>query len=171
MSPARARQLSSSLSFSAIWRFGTLNGKGFLAAGLGVSIIISFVLDHFQRFSLPIFRDNSGSRTKGHKFSLSFHLSAADLVEKSDLDLISEAPVIGHGTVTIPDPCLLESRALSTISLTATANPHNQFFVVAIQLGALGTCLLVAMWIVHLMYSTIPGLFGWFGRLVVAART
>ena len=49
-----------------------------------------------------------------------------------------------------------------------SANPHNQTFAVAIQLGILGVIVLYAMWISHamLMFS-LPGQGGWIGSLLV----
>ena len=47
-------------------------------------------------------------------------------------------------------------------------NPHNQIFAVAIQLGAVGAVVLLAMWIAHFMLFTGGGLVAWIGMTVVA---
>jgi O-antigen ligase len=48
-----------------------------------------------------------------------------------------------------------------------TSNPHNQVLAVAIQLGLVGTWLIVAMWVVHLSLFAGPGLVCWLGIVVV----
>ena len=50
---------------------------------------------------------------------------------------------------------------------SATTNPHNQTFAVAIQLGLIGAAVLWAMWIAHLLLFRGPGLVGWIGLVVV----
>ena len=50
---------------------------------------------------------------------------------------------------------------------SATTNPHNQTFAVAIQLGLLGALVLWAMWIAHLLLFRAAGLVEWIGLLVV----
>ena len=49
-----------------------------------------------------------------------------------------------------------------------TVNPHNQIFTVAIDLGLVGACALVAMWIAHLALFTAATPTAWFGLTVVA---
>ena len=48
-----------------------------------------------------------------------------------------------------------------------TGNPHNQIFAVAIQLGLVGTGLLFAMWIAHLLLFRGGGPAGLIGLVVV----
>ena len=50
---------------------------------------------------------------------------------------------------------------------TATTNPHNQTFAVAIQLGLAGAVVLWAMWIAHLLLFRGSGLAEWIGFVVV----
>jgi hypothetical protein len=47
-------------------------------------------------------------------------------------------------------------------------NPHNQIFAVAVQLGAIGVALLIAMWAAHFMLFGGGGLNAWIGLIVVA---
>jgi hypothetical protein len=49
----------------------------------------------------------------------------------------------------------------------AAANPHNETFAVAIQLGAVGALVLWAMWIAHLWMFRGAGLVEWIGFVVV----
>ena len=80
------------------------------------------------------------------------------------LRIVSEAPVLGHGTGTIADE--FRRHASGSAVITAT-NPHSQVFTVAIQLGAVGLVILSAMWAVHWLMFTAPGLSAWFGLMVV----
>jgi O-antigen ligase len=79
---------------------------------------------------------------------------------------VAAAPVIGHGTGSIPD----QYRRVATgegVTAIAANNPHNQIFAVAIQLGMLGVALLMTMWVAHLALFGGPGLISWFGLVVV----
>jgi O-antigen ligase len=88
---------------------------------------------------------------------------------KKSLALVAAAPVIGHGTGTIPQLF----RRGETNPLVATTNPHSQMLAVAIELGLLGTAALLAMWIAHLALfrdGIVRGegtLIAWFGLVVV----
>lgn len=107
----------------------------------------------YEKYSVRDERNSSGERAEFYKKSVAF---------------IREAPVIGHGTGTIPS---LFARAVvgeSGSAATATTNPHNQTFAVAIQVGLLGALLLWGMWIAHLLLFRGPGLVEWIGFMVVA---
>jgi O-antigen ligase len=49
-----------------------------------------------------------------------------------------------------------------------TADPHNQILATAIQLGLIGTVVLLAMWIAHLLFFCAPRLPAGIGLTVVA---
>jgi O-antigen ligase len=80
------------------------------------------------------------------------------------LRIVSEAPVIGHGTGSIAEE--FRRHADGPADMTAT-NPHSQVFTVAIQLGAVGVVILLAMWAAHWLMFTVPGLPAWIGLMVV----
>jgi O-antigen ligase len=50
---------------------------------------------------------------------------------------------------------------------SATTNPHNQTFAVAIQLGLVGAVVLWAMWLAHLLLFRGHGLAEWIALVVV----
>jgi O-antigen ligase len=82
------------------------------------------------------------------------------------LDFIAAAPVIGHGTGTIPQ--LFQRTATPGIDpMRITQNPHNQILTVAIQLGVVGALVVVALWIAHLALFCGRSLIAWFGLVVV----
>jgi O-antigen ligase len=84
------------------------------------------------------------------------------------LRFIREAPLIGHGTGSIRG---LFQKAATGDAVDASghvvANPHNQTLAVAIQWGIVGTILLYAMWLLHLLLFSGEGLVTWIGLLVV----
>jgi len=84
---------------------------------------------------------------------------------KKSLGIITAAPVIGHGTGSIPDQ--FERAAQGGVFGQLADNPHNQVFAAAIQLGLIGTALLVAMWIAHLALFRGGGLLAWIGIVMV----
>jgi hypothetical protein len=50
----------------------------------------------------------------------------------------------------------------------ATVNPHNQTFMVAIQLGAIGALILIAMWLAHFgLFLRATGLAATVGLAIV----
>jgi O-antigen ligase len=87
---------------------------------------------------------------------------------QKSLRFISEAPIFGHGTGSTRG--LFEQAATGPKLLASgevVGNPHNQTLNVAIQWGALGTVLLYAMWLVHLLLFRGDGLVAWIGLMVV----
>ena len=83
------------------------------------------------------------------------------------LDFIKSAPVIGHGTGSIPELFRRSAAGQSGVAAVAAANPHNQTLAVAIQLGLVGTALLWAMWLAHLWLFRSGGVAAWAGLVIV----
>jgi O-antigen ligase len=85
---------------------------------------------------------------------------------KKSLSFVRSAPVIGHGTGSIPEQ--FRGAVNDTGSgAVATVNPHNQIFGVAIQLGLVGAAVLAAMWFAHFMLFWSGSLIAWVGMVVV----
>jgi hypothetical protein len=89
-----------------------------------------------------------------------------EFVRKS-LGFVMQAPLIGHGTGSIHDLFIRSSLGKTGAQGSATANPHNQTFAVAIQLGLVGAVVLWAMWVAHLLLFRGEGLAAWVGLVVV----
>jgi O-antigen ligase len=87
---------------------------------------------------------------------------------RRSLAFVAEAPVIGHGTGTIPE-LFRRAAASQTMPEMLTTNPHSQILTVTIQLGLIGTVALIAMWCAHLALFRDGSLIAWFG-LVVAVQ-
>jgi O-antigen ligase len=85
---------------------------------------------------------------------------------KKSLAFIAEAPLIGHGTGTIPGLFRRDATAETNPALITT-NPHSQILAVMIELGLVGAIALVAMWLAHLALFRDGTLIAWFGLLVV----
>ncbi len=97
------------------------------------------------------------------------HNDVGDHVEflKKSIAFVGEAPVIGHGTGSIPELFRRSAAGQTGSAAVASVNRHNQIFAVAIQLGTLGAAILLAMWFAHYMLFRTTGLVAWIGTVVV----
>lgn len=80
---------------------------------------------------------------------------------------IESAPLIGHGTGSIVEMFRRSAAGQSGVRGEVSANPHNQTFAVAIQLGLLGAAVLWAMWLSHFLLFRGASLTAWIGVVVV----
>jgi O-antigen ligase len=83
------------------------------------------------------------------------------------IGLVEQAPVLGNGTAGFTETFRRTAVGSSGAESIVTGNPHNQVFAVAIQLGLVGTSLLVAMWVAHLLLFRGGGTVAWIGLIVV----
>ena len=97
------------------------------------------------------------------------HNDVGDHIEflKKSIAFVGEAPVIGHGTGSIPELFRRSTVGQTGATAVVSVNPHNQILAVAIQIGALGAALLLAMWVAHLVLFYRTGLTAWIGTVVV----
>jgi O-antigen ligase len=111
---------------------------------------------HRSLLEVQLYQTTTESTSTGVRFEL----------WKKAFGFVAAAPVIGHGTGSIPDQY---RRAATGEGVTAVAanNPHNQIFAVAIQLGLLGVAILMTMWVAHLALFRGADLISWFGLVVV----
>ena len=86
---------------------------------------------------------------------------------KESLQIISSAPIIGHGTGSIPEQFQKLTNGQFGATAVSTVNPHNQTFAVAIQLGLIGAIVLWAMWLGHVSLFRSEGVVAWFGTVIV----
>ena len=95
--------------------------------------------------------------------------SAGERLEfwQKSIESIKTAPIIGNGTGSIPDQFRRAAAGQNGMAGEASVNPHNQIFVIGIQLGFVGIALLLAMWIAHLALFQSDGLAPWIGLVVV----
>lgn len=86
---------------------------------------------------------------------------------RKSADLVSRAPVIGHGTGSIQSLFQQHGAGENPDTAVITNNPHNQVLAVALQLGLVGVLVLFAMWLVHLTTFRGASLAAWIGLVVV----
>lgn len=83
------------------------------------------------------------------------------------IGFVADAPLIGHGTGSIRDQFRRSVAGRTGVGAMASANPHNQTLAVAVQLGIVGTAVLFAMWLSHLLLFRGEGLAAWAGLVIV----
>jgi O-antigen ligase len=132
----------------------------YLAAGLAALAIVWMTSHHLRARVSVVSNEINEHVATGADTSSGARLD----FWKYSLRIVGEAPVVGHGTGTIA----AEFRRHAEGSAGATArNPHNQIFTVAIQLGAVGVLILLAMWAAHWLMFARAGLPAWIGMVVV----
>jgi O-antigen ligase len=151
----------------ALLALRTLSAKGVAVLVVGALLIGSigwFSSTNLRYRTTQLWTDYETYAARDERNSLG---ERAEFYKKS-VAFIREAPVIGHGTGTIRSLFAKAVVGESGSAATATANPHNQTFAVAIQLGLVGALALWAMWIAHLLLFRGGGLAEWIGLLIVA---
>jgi len=130
------------------WRqFGAKGLLGASLAGVVVSTSVWYTSPYLRArltHSVAEFRAYQSSDAPN---STGMHLAFL----RESLTIVATAPMIGHGTGSIPEQFRLVTSGRNSSSSVATVNPHNQIFAIAIQLGLIGTGVLMAMWIAHLL--------------------
>jgi len=88
-------------------------------------------------------------------------------VERSSVESVARAPIMGHGTGSIPSELRSTISPETGLASMGTVNPHNEILVVAVQLGAIGAIALFALWISHLLLFRGEGAIAWIGLVAV----
>jgi O-antigen ligase len=86
---------------------------------------------------------------------------------RKSMIIVGRAPVFGHGTGSIREQFHQVAAGRTGMAALVAANPHNQILATAIQLGLIGTVVLLAMWTAHLLFFFSPGLPAGIGFAVV----
>jgi O-antigen ligase len=86
---------------------------------------------------------------------------------KMSVKVIQDAPLLGHGTGSIKE-VFARAAAADPAAPAGATNPHNQILAIAVQFGAVGAILLLAMWAAQLRMFLFPGPTAWVGLSVVA---
>jgi O-antigen ligase len=86
--------------------------------------------------------------------------SAGERLEfwRKSVMMIADAPVFGHGTGSIREQFRRSAVGQTGMAALASTNPHNQILAIAIQLGLLGTVVLLVMWIAQVRLFVGVGL-------------
>jgi O-antigen ligase len=86
---------------------------------------------------------------------------------RKSLLFVEAAPILGHGTGSITEQFRQAAVGHTGASSVPSANPHNQIFAIAIQLGIVGTVVLLAMWTAHALLFRGGGFVAWIGLIIV----
>jgi O-antigen ligase len=86
---------------------------------------------------------------------------------RKSIIIIMNAPFFGHGTGSIREQFRQLAAGQTGMAGLTSANPHNQIFAIAIQLGLVGAAALLAMWIAHFLFFFAPGPTAGIGLAVV----
>jgi len=144
-------------------RFGWKQAVAVIALA-AVTVSVVWMSSSYLRVRvLAVAQEIHDYRSKGAETSSGYRLE----FWTRSIAIVSQAPIIGHGTGTQRDQFRLAAGASEGIAATVTDNPHNQTLFVAIQFGAVGTVLLYAMWFAHLMLFRGDGLVPWLGTGLV----
>ena len=102
-------------------------------------------------------------------YATGVHNDVGDHVEflGKSIAFVREAPIVGHGTGSIPELFRRSTVGQTGAAAVASANPHNQILAVAIQLGLIGAAVLLAMWFAHYFLFDATHLTAWIGSVVV----
>ncbi len=149
-----------------IWRHvGRRQLAGTLIAAAALGVAAWFFAPHVRSSVTDVLNEVRSFSPEGDQ-----RTRAGERLEfwRKSIGFIVDAPMIGHGTGSIPDQFRRAAVGQAGLAGLASKNPHNQIFGVAIQLGLLGTAVLFAMWLAHLMLFRGEGLVAWAGLVIVA---
>jgi O-antigen ligase len=135
--------------------------------GVAAAVVAGAVLAAAAWVASPLLRARIvASFSEVHAYETQHAASSSGIrleLWKKSLGIIASAPIIGHGTGSIPDQFGRGGGVFGELA----DNPHNQVFAVAIQLGLVGTAVLIAMWFGHLALFRDGGLIAWIGIVMV----
>jgi O-antigen ligase len=146
------------------WRqFGLKGVVGACVLGVVLSGALWFESPYLRQRLTNSVVELDAYRAKDAVNSTALHL---EFLRKS-WSFVESAPVIGHGTGSIPEQFRLAAAGQTGSAGAPSVNPHNQIFAVAIQLGLVGAAVLIAMWIAHVMLFCGATLTEWVGMVIV----
>ena len=140
--------------------------RGVVAAGVLICILGAIVWATSAQMRVRLFVSANELQSYEQRDAVNSTGLHLDFLRKS-LSIVETAPVLGHGTGSIPEQFQNVTRTDGGSSGIATVNPHNQIFAVAIQIGLVGAAILVAMWLAHFLLFCRGGLTAWIGLVIV----
>jgi O-antigen ligase len=148
-----------------------LGWRQFRWKGLVGGVLLFGLIGTAMALGSPYLRARLGtSVTELHAYESSGAVSSTglhiELLKKSVL-IFQAAPIIGHGTGSIPQQFRNAAVGQSGIDALVGVNPHDQILAIGIQLGLLGVVVLLAMWTAHLLLFRGGGLICWVGLVIV----
>jgi len=144
-------------------QFGRKGLVGAAAAGLAIAAALWTASPYLRDRVTSVFSQIEEFKYENKSTSTSERI----VYWTKSLRFIENAPLIGHGTGSVPEMFRRAASGYSGVWAEPSSNPHNQTFAVAIQLGLLGTLALWAMWVSHFLLFRSVGLVAWLGLVVV----
>jgi O-antigen ligase len=148
-----------------------LGWRQFRWKGLAGSALLLGLIGTAAAFGSPQLRTRlSTSVAELHAYESSGAVSSTGLhieLLKKSLLIVRTAPIIGHGTGSIPRQFRNEAVGKSGIDALVGVNPHDQILAIGIELGLVGVAVLLAMWTAHLLLFRGAGLVSWIGVVIV----
>jgi hypothetical protein len=142
-------------------------GRGAALAGIVAAALTALALNASPYFNVRVMHSFTELRTYQNSDAANSTGLHMEYLKKSAA-IVEAAPFIGHGTGSIAEQFrLAASGDAGSASAVATVNPHNQIFAVAIELGALGAAVLLAMWAAHGLLFRGAGLMASTGTIIV----
>jgi O-antigen ligase len=141
--------------------------RGAALAGIVAAALTAVALDASPYFNVRVMHSFTELRTYQNSDAANSTGLHMEYLKKSAA-IVEAAPFIGHGTGSIAEQFrLAASGDAGSASAVATVNPHNQIFAVAIELGAVGAAVLLAMWAAHGLLFRSAGLMASIGTIIV----
>jgi O-antigen ligase len=141
--------------------------RGAALAGIVAAALTAVALNASPYFNVRVMHSFTELRTYQNSDAANSTGLHMEYLKKSAA-IVEAAPVIGHGTGSIAEQFrLAASGDAGSASAAATVNPHNQIFAVAIELGAVGAAVLLAMWAAHGLLFRGAGLMASIGAIIV----
>jgi O-antigen ligase len=141
--------------------------RGIALAGIVAAALAAVALKASPYFHVRVMHSFTELRTYQNTDAANSTGLHMEFLKKSAA-IVEAAPVIGHGTGSIAEQFrLAASGDAGSASAVATVNPHSQIFAVAIELGAVGAAVLLAMWVAHGLLFRGAGLMAWIGTIIV----
>jgi O-antigen ligase len=148
-----------------------LGWRQFRWKGLVGSALLLGLIGTAAAFGSPYLRARlSTSITELQAYESSGTVSSTGLhieLLKKSLLIVRTAPIIGHGTGSIPQQFRNAAVGKSGIDALVGVNPHDQILAIGIQLGLAGVAVLLAMWLAHLLLFRGDSLISWIGLVIV----
>ena len=150
----------------ALRQFGWKGAAGILAAGIVLGAIVWTSSPYLRGRVTALAQEVEAYQVNRDATSATSAGLRLDFW-KNSLRIMTEAPLIGHGTGSIRSTFEKAMAGESGPWAKAVMNPHNQILAVGIQLGLVGIAVLFAMWLSHFLLFRGPGLISWIGLIIV----
>lgn len=135
----------------------------FIAIGVAL-VVVAWSASPYLRFRVThLFEELDSSHVNENDSSAGARVQ----FWKMSLEIVREAPFIGHGTGST-QAMFAQNAGRDPSAPREATNPHNQIFAIAIPLGLAGVVLLLAMWAAHFRMFLAPGHAAWIGASIVA---